>query len=130
MQVLIGDALRHDDPVRVRTLEEVELATLLTALAAGAAPAGRTVGGDHTPAVEDAAELMPERRRGLDREQRVAAAERLQIGPVGERELDLDEQIVVGGPGERHLLDPQVAGAVEPRGLHGVKATLSAAPER
>ena len=60
----------------------------------------------------------------------MAAAERLQVGAVGERDLDLDEHVARAGLGARHVLQPQVAGPVEAQRLHGVKTTLSARPER
>ena len=46
----------------------------------------------------------------------MAAPERLQVGAVGERDLDLDEHVALRGrlgPGD--VLEPQVAGAVEDR---------------
>ena len=60
----------------------------------------------------------------------MAAPERLQVGAVGERDLDLDEHVARPRLGVRHLLEPQVAGAVEAERPHGVNTTLSAPPER
>ena len=60
----------------------------------------------------------------------MAAAESLQVGAVGERDLDLHEHVAGAGLGTRHLLQPQVAGAVEEERSHGVKTTFSARPER
>ena len=48
----------------------------------------------------------------------MAAAERLRVGAVGERDLDLDEHVARPGLGAGHLLDPQVAGAVEAERSH------------
>src|SRR6476620_8943330 len=58
------------------------------------------------------------------------APERLQVGAVGERDLDLHEHVAGAGLRLRHLLDPKVTGRVQPRRLHGVKTTLSASPRR
>ena len=59
----------------------------------------------------------------------MAAPERLQVGAVGQRDLDLDEHVARAGLRTRHLLEPQVPGAVEAQRSHGVKTTFSAAPE-
>ena len=58
------------------------------------------------------------------------APERLQVGAVGERDLDLHEHVARPGLRPRHVLDPQVAGRVQQRRLHGVKTTFSASPRR
>ena len=60
----------------------------------------------------------------------MTAAERLEVGRVGERDLDLHEHVAGARLGPLDLLDSQVARAVQPRGLHGANATFSAAPER
>ena len=60
----------------------------------------------------------------------MAAAERLQVGAVGERDLDLDEHVARPRLRARHVLEPQVARPVEAQRPHGVKTTLSARPER
>ena len=60
----------------------------------------------------------------------MAAPERLQVGAVGERDLDLDEHVARPRLRVRHVLEPQVAGAVEAERPHGVNTTLSAPPER
>ena len=73
---------------------------------------------------------MPERARQLSEQHRVAAAERLQVGAVGERHVDPHEHVAGAGLGPRHLFQPQVAGAMEEESPHGVKTTLSAWPER
>jgi len=44
----------------------------------------------------------------------------LQVCSIGECELDLDEHLTAGRNGARHLLDPQVARAVQERRLHSV----------
>ena len=130
MQVDRGDPLRDEEPVGIRTREEHELAALLAARAAVAGAARRRVRSDHPPALDETAELVSERRRRLLQEQWVAAAERLQVGAVGERHLDLDEHVTRSGLRLRHLLDPQIAGGVEARSLHGLKTTFSASPRR
>ena len=56
----------------------------------------------------------------------MAAAERLRVGAVGERDLDLDEHVARARLGAWDLLDPQVAGAVVEERPHGVKTTLTA----
>ena len=49
----------------------------------------------------------------------MAAPERLQVGAVGERDLDLDEHVALGGgSGSRHVLEPQVARPVEDERPH------------
>ena len=78
----------------------------------------------------DAGELVSERRRRLGEQQRVAAAERLQVGAVGERDLDLHEDVARAGLRVGHLLDAQVARRVEPRRPHGRKTTFSASRRR
>ena len=60
----------------------------------------------------------------------MAAPERLQVGAVGERDLDLHEHVARPRLGVWHVLEPQVAGTVEAERLHGVNTTLSAPPER
>ena len=62
----------------------------------------------------------------------MAAAERLQVGAVGERHLDLDEHVaLVRRLGPRHVLEPQVAGAVEDERPHaGFAVTEPAPPSR
>ena len=60
----------------------------------------------------------------------MAAAVRLEVGAVGERDLDLDEHVALARLRPWHVLDPDVAGPVEEDRFHGVKTTLSARPER
>ena len=61
----------------------------------------------------------------------MAAPIRLQVGAVGERHLDLDEHVAGGlWLGPWHVLDAEVAGAVEDERPHGTKTTLSASPFR
>ena len=60
----------------------------------------------------------------------MAAPERLQVGAVGERDLDADEHVARPRLGARHVLQAEVARAVEPQRPHGVKTTLGARPER
>ena len=60
----------------------------------------------------------------------MAAVERLGIGAVRERDLDLDED--VAGPRHRvgNVLELHVARPVEDQCLHGVKTTFNASPLR
>ena len=124
-QVLGGDARRHEDELGVGAVEEgeeVDAERLLPADAGGARPARRRVRGDDAPAGRhvDAAELVPERARRRPEQHRVPAPKRLQVGAVGERHLDLHEHVpVVDDLGPRHVLEPQVAGAVEDERPHG-----------
>ena len=60
----------------------------------------------------------------------MAAPVRLQIRAVGQRDLDLHEHLARPRLRTRHVLDAQVARRVEPRRLHGVNTTFSAAPLR
>jgi hypothetical protein len=49
----------------------------------------------------------------------MSAPERLQVGAVGQRHLDLDEHVTLGRwLGPWHVLEPEVAGAVEDQRLH------------
>src|SRR5439155_8700849 len=77
-----------------------------------------------------AGELVSERRRRLGEQQRVAAAERLEVGAVSERELDLYEDVARARFRVGHLLDALVARRVEPRRSHGRKTTFSASRRR
>ena len=58
----------------------------------------------------------------------MSAPEGLEVGSVRERDLDLDENVAGTWLRPRHFLEPQVAGAVEPKRSHGVKTTLRARP--
>ena len=62
-----------------------------------------------------------------DEQQRMPAPERLQVGAVGERDLDLHEHVAASRLRIGHVLDAQVAGPVEARGSHGVNTTLAPA---
>jgi len=82
-QVDCCDAFRHDDPFRIGTCEEDEFAALLTARTTVARQTGSRVGGHDAPAVDDAAELVPEDGAGEARERRrMPAPVRLQVGGV------------------------------------------------
>ena len=130
VQVDGGDPLGNEEPVRVCAREELERAALLAARTTIAGAARRGVRRDDAATVDETAELVPERRRRLARQQRMPAPVRLQIGSVGERHLDLHEHVARAGLRPRHLLDPEIAGRVETGRLHGVKTTLSASPRR
>ena len=58
------------------------------------------------------------------------APERLQVGAVGEGDLDLDENVAWAGARIGHFLDADVPGAVEDQRPHGVKTILSTSPLR
>ena len=58
------------------------------------------------------------------------AAVGLEVGAVGERDLDLEEDVSLAGHGVGHVLEPQVAGRMEPERPHGVKTTFSASRRR
>ena len=60
----------------------------------------------------------------------MAAAVRLQVGPVRERDLDLDEHVAGAGLGAGNVLEPEVARAVEDERSHGVKTTFRARRSR
>src|SRR5207253_428177 len=94
--------------------------------------AGRRVRGDDAPAGRDveAAELVAEGGRRLREQQRMAPAERLQIGAVRERDLDLHEHVALAGHWIRHLLDAEISGRVEARRPHGTKTTFNTARRR
>ena len=125
-----GDALGDDEPVCVGAGEELERSALLAARTAVARAARRGVRRDDAATVDETAELVPERRRRLARQQRVPAPIRLQVGAVGERHLDLHEDVARAGLRPRHILDPQIVRRIETRCLHGVKTTFNASPRR
>ena len=60
----------------------------------------------------------------------MAAPERLRVGPVRERDLDLDEDLARPRLRARNLLDTEVAGSVVEERPHGVKTTFTASCER
>ena len=130
MQVDRCDLLGDDEPVRVGAGEELERSALLTARAALAHAARRGVRRDDAATVDETAELVPERCRRLLRQQWVPAPVRLQVGAVGERHLDLHEDVPRAGLRPRHILDPEIIRPVETRCLHGVKTTFNASPRR
>ena len=124
-EVGAGDPRGHEQQLGVRAVEEREerlAERLLAACAGGAAAAGRRVRGDHAAPGRDLdpAELVAEGARRLAEQDGVAAAERLEIGAVGERDLDQDEHVALRRPatGSGTLLDAQVARAVEAQRLH------------
>ena len=123
-QVRARDRRGNEEVLGVGAVQQLEVAAALVD--------PRRVRGHDAPLRLDVdpAELVPERARQLAEQHGVAAAERLQVGAVGERDLDPDEHVAGAGLGPRHLLQPQVAGAVEEQSPHGVKTTLSARPER
>ena len=88
------DPLGHDEPVGVRTGEELELAALLAARAAGAARRTARCSRRRRAARRRCRRTRARSGAGDSRsEQRVPAAERLQVGAVGERDLDLHEHV-------------------------------------
>ena len=118
------DPLRHEHVLGVGAVQELERLAALVAR-------GR-VGGDDALAGRDveAAELVPERARQLAEQHGMPAAEGLQVGAVGEGDLDLDEHVAGAGLRLRHVFEPEIARPVEAQRPHGVKTTLSARPER
>ena len=60
----------------------------------------------------------------------MAAAERLQVGAVGQGDLDLDEHVAGSRLRARHVLEAEIARTVEAKRPHVVNTTLSARPER
>ena len=130
VQVDRGDPFGHEEPICIRTGEELQVAALLAPGTAVAGAARRRVGGDHPAAVDEPAELVPERRRCLSEEDRVPAPVGLQIGAVGQRDLDLHEHLPGRGLRLRDVLDAQVARRVQVGGLHGANTTFKASPRR
>ena len=129
-EVHTRDALGYDEQLRVRAVEQRQqlLAQRLGAAGArGARAAGRGVRSDDAPPRRDVdpAELVPERRRRLAQQQRMAAPERLHVGAVRQRHLDPDEHVAGARLRVRHLLDADVAGAVPAQRPHGTNTTLS-----
>ena len=130
------DPLRDEDQLRVGAVqqrEQVLAERLLAARAGGARAARRRVRGDHAAAGRDVdpAELVPERARRRAEQHGVPAAERLQVGAVGERDLDLDEHVAgVGDLGPGTSSSRRSPGPVEDQCPHGagVKDPASASP--
>jgi hypothetical protein len=124
-QVPLGDVRRDKHVLRVGTVQEgIEVgAELLLPAAAGRALAARSRVRSHDPAAGGdihTAELVPERAGQLAEEDGMAALKRLRVGPVGQRDLDLDDDVArlrfrLGG-----LLEPKVAWPVEEERSHGV----------
>ena len=129
------DPLRHDDQLRVRAVQQRQQVRALRFLAA---PAGRALAArrrvrrdDASPGRDvDPAELVPERRRQLRQQQRMPATERLQVGAVRQRDLDLDEHVAGSRHRVGHLLDAQVADAVVAQRPHGTNTTFAASRAR
>ena len=101
-EVAARDPLRHEHELGVGAVQQREQVLAERLVAAGArraVAARRRVRRDHAAAGRDVdpAELVSERARRRAEQQRVAALERLRVGAVGERDLDLDEH--VAGPG-------------------------------
>ena len=118
------DPLGHEQELGIRAVEqreEVLTERLLPSFAGLARPAGGRVGGDDpSPGGDvDAAELVPEGARRRPEQHRMPASEGLEVGAVGERDLDLDEHVPLGlRLRPRHLLEPQVAGPVKDERPH------------
>ena len=60
----------------------------------------------------------------------MTAAVRLEVGAVGQRDLDLEENVSVAGDRLGDVLEAEVAGAVEAQCPHGAKTTLRASRRR
>ena len=116
----------------VQQRKEVLAECLLASGARGAGAARRGVRGDEAPprGDVDAADLVAERARWRAEQHGVAAAIGLQVGPVREGDLDLEYDVSLVRCGVVDLLQPEVAGAVQPEGSHGVKTTFSASRRR
>src|SRR4029079_2667850 len=76
------------------------------------------------------ADLVSEGARQLAEENRVAAPVRLEVGAVGQRDLDLEEDLTVAGHRIRDVLEPEVARAVQDQRPHVVKTTFVASRRR
>ena len=134
-KVPLRDPGRHEQVLGVGAVQEraqVLAQRLLAAAAGRALPAGRRVRGHDTPpgCDVDPAELVAERARRLGQQEWMPAPEGLRVGAVGERHLDLDEDVALARLRPGDLLDPQVAGPVVHERPHGVKTTLTASCER
>ncbi len=135
MEVRPRNPGRDDEQLCIGAVQERQQVLALRLLAArtgSARAARRRVGCDDTPAGGDLgpAELVPEERGQLREQQGVSATERLEIGAVGERNVDLDEDVARAGPWIGHVLDAQVARPVEARCPHGTNTTFSASRRR
>jgi hypothetical protein len=73
---------------------------------------------------------VAERRGRIAEQQRMAAEIGLAVGPVGERDLDLDEDVAGAGRRLGHVLDAEISGPVPAQRPHGVKTTLNASRRR
>lgn len=60
----------------------------------------------------------------------MATPVRLEVRAVRERDLDLEQNLAVGGGWLRDVLQSKVTGAVEAKRSHGVKTTFSASRRR
>src|SRR2546422_964533 len=75
--------------------------------------AGGRVRCDDAPPIDDPAELVPEARRRLPQEQWMPSPVGLQVGAVGERDLDLHEHLPRARFRPGQLLNAQVARGVQ-----------------
>jgi hypothetical protein len=130
-----GDPLRHEEQLGIRAVQqrkEVLAQRLLTAAARGASTARGRVGCDDPPACRDVdpADLVPERARQRAEQHRMPAAVRLEVGPVGQRDLDLQQDVSFSGNRVRDVLEPEVAGAVQDQRPHETKTTFAASRRR
>src|SRR5438445_4073136 len=115
-----GHSLRHDEPLGVRAVQEMQVGAVAVRVCR-----------DDSPAVlGEAAELVPERSRRIAEQNGMAAPERLQVGAVRQRDLDAYEDVAVAGLRARDVLDAYVTRGVEARRPHGVNTTLSASRRR
>jgi hypothetical protein len=124
-QVPLGDVRRDEHILRIGAVQEwIEVgAELLLPTAAGRAVAARgrvrrrdtTAGGD-----VHAAELVAEAAGQLAEQDGMAALKRLRVGPVCQRELDLDDDVARLRLRFGDLLEPEVAWPVEEERPHGV----------
>jgi hypothetical protein len=134
-EVAAGDPLGHEDQLGVGAVQEREQVLaqrLLAAAARWADAARRRVGGDDAAAERDVdpAEFVPERAGRRAEQDRVAAQERLRVGSVRERDLDLDEHVAGAGHGIGYVFEPDVPGPVEDQRPQGRKTTFRVSPLR
>ena len=134
-EVRAGDPLGDEQQLGVRAVqqrEEVLAERLLPARARRARAAWRRVRDHHATSGcdVDSAGLVAEGAGRRAEQDGVAPAVCLEIGPIGERDLDLQQHIALAGCRVGHVLQAEVAGAVQPKRPHGVKTTLRASRRR
>ena len=122
-EVPARDPLGHEQQLGVRAVEEREEALAERLLPTLARRARSARGGVRDDDARPVATSIPQTSwpNGLGggaEQDRVPTAVRLQVGAVGERHLDLEEHLALGRSRLGHVLEPQVAGAVEDERAH------------